>query len=65
MMDAVGFSDTVYEDFAEVTFDLLEQTAASLPHHDGGASLLASFNEPSIWSAISYHFRVCPVHGLE
>lgn len=58
MLDAVGFTEVVYEDFTEQTLLLLEGIAASLPNHDGGASLLTSFNDVEISSAITYHFRV-------
>lgn len=59
MLDEVGYNETIYGDFADETFDMLEKLASNLPNHDGGASLLASFNTMSVWSAITYHFRVC------
>ena len=56
--DSVGFFDYLYEDIIEKTFHLLEQTAASLPNHDGGAALLDAFNDPNTQNNLVYHFRV-------
>ena len=57
-LDAIGLTPEVYEDFTEATFDLLRQTAASLPSHDGEARILTAFNDTEISSQITYHFRV-------
>ena len=53
----------MYEDFAEATFELLQQTAAILPNHDNGESILAAFNDPEISPQITYYFRVCPLRS--
>ena len=58
LMHAVGIPD-LYEDFIEPTADLLEQQAATLPNHDGGAALLALFNEDTSSSQLTYSFKVC------
>lgn len=58
MLDASGFDVGMCEDFTDVTFEMLEVMISSLPNHDGGASLLASFNNDSISAAVTYHFRV-------
>ncbi|KAL9640183.1 MAG: hypothetical protein Q9204_000811 [Flavoplaca sp. TL-2023a] len=58
VLDSVGYASDIYEDFTDVTLDLLRETAATLPGHDDGAALLASFNEPSVCNAIIMHFRL-------
>lgn len=57
LMHAVGIPD-LYEDFIEPTADLLEQQAATLPNHDGGAALLAFFNDDRPSSQLTYSFKV-------
>lgn len=57
LMHAVGIPD-LYEDFIEPTADLLEQQAATLPNHDGGAAVLAIFNEDAASSQLTYSFKV-------
>lgn len=57
LMDAVGIP-SLYEDFIEPTADLLEQQAATLPNHDGGATILALFNEETPASQLTYSFKV-------
>lgn len=57
LMQAVGHPD-VYEDFIEPTAELLQEQAATLPNHDGGASLLAIFNDDSPSSQLTYSFKV-------
>ena len=60
MINAAGFNEFTYEDFVNETCKLLEQMAETLPVHDGGASLLSTFNEENgVWSYITAHFRVC------
>jgi len=49
----------VYEDFTDQTFLLLENLLANLSNEDSGGSLLTSFNDVDISSAVTYHFRVC------
>ncbi|KAK3172527.1 hypothetical protein OEA41_005849, partial [Lepraria neglecta] len=56
--ESVGFPDYAYEDIVDVTFALLEQTAASLPNHDGGAALLAAFNDVTTQNSLTFHFRL-------
>ena len=56
-MLAVGNPD-LYEDFIEPTSELLEQQAATLPNHDGGAALLAIFNDDARSSQLTYSFKV-------
>ncbi len=58
MLEASGFDVGMCEDFTDVTFEMLEAMISSLPNHEGGASLLASFNDDSISAAVTYHFRV-------
>lgn len=63
LMHAVGLPD-LYEEFIEPTADLLEQQAATLPNHDGGAALLAIFNEESSSSQLTYSFKVCLISNI-
>ena len=62
MLDAVGFDESMYSDFADEAFNLLDNLATRLtdpdPNHDDEASLLANFNDIGVASAITYHFRV-------
>ena len=57
LMHAVGISD-LYEDFIEPTAELLETQAGTLPNHDGGAQLLAIFNDEAPSSQLTYSFKV-------
>jgi ubiquitin thioesterase protein OTUB1 len=59
LLDSVGYLRDIYEDFTDETLQLLKQTASNLSNsHDGGAALLASFNDAAICNAIIMHFRV-------
>ncbi|KAI4264453.1 MAG: hypothetical protein L6R42_000445 [Xanthoria sp. 1 TBL-2021] len=58
VLDSVGYPRDIYEDFTDETLQLLRGTAASLPVHDDGAALLASFNDSGICNAIIMHFRL-------
>ncbi|KAL9068225.1 MAG: hypothetical protein Q9161_006358 [Pseudevernia consocians] len=57
LMHAVGIAD-LYEDLIEPTADLLEQQAATLPNHDGGAAILAIFNDDAPSSQLTYSFKL-------
>ena len=57
LMHTVGPLD-LYEDFIEPTAELLEQQAATLPNHDGGAALQAIFNDEAPSSQLTYSFKV-------
>ena len=59
-MQAVGNPDA-YEDFIEPTAELLEQQAATLSNHDGGALLLSAFNDDATSSQLTYSFKVSPI----
>lgn len=58
LLNAVGFQEDLYEDFVDETVSLLRATAASMPCHDNGDGLLASFNDAGMSNAIITHFRV-------
>lgn len=58
LLNSVGFQEGIYEDFVDETITLLRATAASIPCHDDGAALLASFNDAGLSNAIITHFRV-------
>ena len=58
MLLAAGIADT-YDDFIEPTAQLLDEQAATLPNHDGGATLLAIFNDDARSSQLTYSFKVC------
>lgn len=60
LLHAVGIPD-LYEDFIEPTADLLEHQAATLPNHDGGAAILAKFNNDAASSQLTYSFKVGPI----
>ncbi len=62
-MHAVGNSH-LYEDFIEPTAQLLEQQAATLPNHDGGAALLAIFNDDERSSQLTYSFKVSQISQI-
>ena len=64
LLNLVGNDPMLYEDFVQETFDLLERTRADLPCVDGGAMLLASFNDVGITSSIITHFRVSQASTL-
>ncbi|KAI4123969.1 MAG: hypothetical protein LQ347_005919 [Umbilicaria vellea] len=58
LLNSVGFQEEIYEDFVDETISLLRGTAASIPCHDDGAALLASFNDAGLSNAIITHFRL-------
>ncbi|KAL8925588.1 MAG: hypothetical protein Q9172_002158 [Xanthocarpia lactea] len=58
LLDTVGYLRDIYEDFTDVTLQLLKDTAATLPSHVGGAALLESFNDAAVCNAIIMHFRL-------
>lgn len=55
LLNTMGHDPTIYEDFVDETFTLLERTRTTL---DVGEMLLSSFNDPSIAAPIITHFRV-------
>ena len=57
ILESFGHQAMIYDDFVDVTCDLLEATAARLPNSDGGAALLAAFNTLDS-DYIVHHFRV-------
>lgn len=66
LLNSVGFQEHLYEDFADTTFDLLRATSNALPTSDGGAALLASFNDDTTaMSIITYlKARFHPAGGV-
>ncbi|KAL8680608.1 MAG: hypothetical protein Q9186_003200 [Xanthomendoza sp. 1 TL-2023] len=58
LLESVGYPRDIYEDFTDETLQLLRDTANALPSHDGGAALLASFNDAGVCNAIIMHFRL-------
>jgi len=58
ILDDLGYDRIMYEDFVDATLNLLEKTAASLPNHDGGRTILETFNDTDTSSGIICHFRV-------
>ncbi|KAL8816701.1 MAG: hypothetical protein Q9223_004336, partial [Gallowayella weberi] len=58
LLESVGYPRAIYEDFTDETLQLLKDTANTLPSHDGGASLLAKFNDAGVCNAIIMHFRL-------
>ncbi|KAL8794738.1 MAG: hypothetical protein Q9195_002692 [Heterodermia aff. obscurata] len=58
LLNTMGHDPTIYEDFVDETFTLLERTRTEVPSLDGGAMLLSSFNDPNIAAPIITHFRL-------
>lgn len=56
LMEAAGFPLLVFEDFADMTFEILSGMANGL--YDG-SMLLDKFNEPEYSDAVVTHFKVC------
>ena len=48
----------MYEDWVELTLNLLEQTASISSAKDNEAALLEAFNDLETANAITQHFRV-------
>ena len=48
----------MYEDWVELTLNLLEQTASISSPEDNEAALLEAFNDLETANAITQHFRV-------
>lgn len=58
LIKASGLSESLFEDFAEETFSLLQKVASALPNSDeASASLSTTFNDLSECAAIITHFR--------
>ena len=58
LLDATGQEAFMYEDWVEVTLELLETTARNLSTQDNEAALLKAFNDQETANAITQHFRV-------
>jgi len=58
-LNQVGFQEYLYEQFADDTFQLLQETAASIGLPDDGAPLLAAFNDDNRSKSIITYFKVC------
>ena len=50
----------MYEDWVELTLNILEQTASISSSEDNEAALLEAFNDLETANAITQHFRVSP-----
>lgn len=71
ILNQVGFQEYLYEQFAEETYELLRETAASIGLSDGGALLLAAFNDDNRSKSIITYFKAwqsaparCPLSPL-
>ncbi|KAI9822208.1 MAG: hypothetical protein M1826_000517 [Phylliscum demangeonii] len=58
LLNRVGYQSHLYEDFADATFDLLNELAALVPSPEAQTTLLRRFNDSSISSAIIMHLRL-------
>lgn len=58
MLNAVGFKEYIYEDFAEEAFDLLCNLAAARSVESADVSLLSFFNDESRSIALIMYFKV-------
>ena len=62
LLNLVGFSEDIYEDFVEEAFGLLQKLANSMRAMDGAAAdiLLQTFNDYGTAMAIITYFKVHP-----
>jgi ubiquitin thioesterase protein OTUB1 len=60
ILNQVGFQEYLYEQFAEDTYELLRDTAATIGLANGGALLLAAFNDDTRSKSIITYFKACP-----
>ena len=60
LLDATGQEAFMYEDWVDLTLNLLEQTASISSAQDNEAALLEAFNDLETANAITQHFRVRP-----
>ncbi len=58
LLDAVGFQEHLYEDFAGDTYELLQKLAASLPAMEDSAVLMQSFNDEQLSASIITYLKV-------
>lgn len=58
LLDATGQEAFMYEDWVELTLNLLEQTASIESAQDNETALLEAFNDLETANAITQHFRV-------
>ena len=58
LLDATGQEAFMYEDWVELTLNILEQTASITSVEDNEAALLEAFNDLETANAITQHFRV-------
>ena len=60
LLNHAGFPEHTYEEFAEETYNLMKQLAASMRAMDGKASdiLLEAFNDLSTSMGVITHFKV-------
>jgi hypothetical protein len=58
LLNAVGFQEHLYEDFADDTYELLRKLAESFLTMDGAALLQQSFNDASISASIITYLKV-------
>lgn len=58
MLNAVGFKEYIYEDFADEAYDLLRSLAASNSVEGADALLLSFFNDVSRSIALIMYFKV-------
>ncbi|KAI9660849.1 MAG: hypothetical protein M1829_006459 [Trizodia sp. TS-e1964] len=57
LMNRVGLSDYLYEDFVDATLRLLRATAVAVAMQHSDSLLLQAFNDPEVSSSIIAHFR--------
>ncbi|KAF1811059.1 cysteine proteinase [Eremomyces bilateralis CBS 781.70] len=58
LLNQVGFPEHLYEDFAIEAFQLLQETAVAMENNDGGAKLLAAFNDESLSMSIITYLKL-------
>ena len=58
VLNAAGFSSMLYEDFADVVFDLIRKVAKAQQEGNAEEVLLEAFNDASTQNYVITHFKV-------
>lgn len=58
MLNAAGFDEMLYEDFANETFELLRKVAAAMQDGTAEEVILEAFNDDNLQNYIITHLKV-------
>lgn len=61
VLNAAGFEQYLYEDFADELFELMRRLATALDEGTGDEALLEAFNDEGVQNCVITHFRVCQI----